>query len=457
MSSSRLWMVGAFVLGGAVLFMAALFMIGDRRNLFGGNFEAVAEFRSVSGLRAGAPVRVAGFGAGEVVSIAIPAGPEQPFRVRMRLRDDLRQLVRVDSSAAIQTDGLIGNRIVQIDGGTSDAPVVGEGGLIRSTEPLDMEDIFQRASVTVDDLGAAVMSVRDEVEEALEAFTAFAQEATTVVSDVGGDLKVISGDLASVSGGARRVVQDVEVLAAGVREGRGTVGRLMHDDQLYQQVSAVAGDVGQTVANLRATTDQVRQMVDDVRVEGPDGGLTADLRRTMGQAEEAARGLADTTDALRHNVLVRGFFNRRGFFDLADMPERLYREGQLKTGGRTPLRLWIARDLLFEEVNGSLRLTEHGRARIDSAMSEVLKYPQQTPLMVEGYAPGATRDVQYRRSQEQASQVLSYIQGRYARSPTTTAAIALGPDPVGEPPGDATTWDGVAITMYVTFDTRGGR
>jgi phospholipid/cholesterol/gamma-HCH transport system substrate-binding protein len=249
----------------------------------------------------------------------------------------------------------------------------------------------------------------------------------------------------------------VEAIVGDVRAGRGTVGKLISDDQLYRQATAMASDVQQTVASLRSTTDNVREMVEDLRVQAPGTGIADDIRRTVGQAEQAVGNLAETTEALKHNFLVRGFFTRRGFFDMGAIPEQQYREGQLELGGRTALRLWIAREHLFEEIDGALRLTADGQARLDSAMSEVLKYPPSTPLMVEGYAPGATRETRYRRSREQASQVLGYIQSRYRRDTSVTASIPLGPDTVGEPPGDVDTWDGVALTMYVMFDTRASR
>ena len=125
-------LVGAFVIGGFVLFAVGLFMIGNRRMLFGNTFHAYAEFASVAGLENGAIVRVGGLQAGEVESIQIPASPSARFRVRMRLRGDLRQLIRVDSLASIQNDGLVGNKVIQIDPGTDTSPVVEDGGTIRS-------------------------------------------------------------------------------------------------------------------------------------------------------------------------------------------------------------------------------------------------------------------------------------------------------------------------------------
>jgi phospholipid/cholesterol/gamma-HCH transport system substrate-binding protein len=124
MNARRGALVGGFVLLGLVLFGGGLFLIGDRRLLFAPQFELNSTFGRVTGLAVGARVRLAGLEAGEVLEIQIPPSPSQRFRVRMRLRDDLRPLVRQDSVPAIQTDGIVGNTFVQISLGTEDSPVV---------------------------------------------------------------------------------------------------------------------------------------------------------------------------------------------------------------------------------------------------------------------------------------------------------------------------------------------
>ena len=126
MPASRSAAVGAFVIGGLLLFAVGLFLIGDRRLLFGDTFHAYAEFSSIAGLANGATVRVAGLNAGEVESISVPGSPSGRFRVRMRIRNDLHPLVRLDSVASIQNDGLVGNKFVQIETGSDSSPAVAD-------------------------------------------------------------------------------------------------------------------------------------------------------------------------------------------------------------------------------------------------------------------------------------------------------------------------------------------
>ncbi len=77
-------------------------------------------------------------------------------------------------------------------------------------------------------------------------------------------------------------------------------------------------------------------------------GLTSDLQQTLTSARDVMSDMAETTEALKRNFLVRGFFTRRGYFDLADVSVDAYRQGVLENKERRALRIWIRAELLFE-------------------------------------------------------------------------------------------------------------
>src|SRR3954470_24410394 len=112
--------MGAFVIGGLILFGIGLFLIGDRRMLFSKSADYYTEFSQISALDSGAKVRVGGMDAGELVEVRVPPGPGAKFRVKFRVISKLFPVIRTDSVASIQTDGLLGNKFLQIDIGTTD-------------------------------------------------------------------------------------------------------------------------------------------------------------------------------------------------------------------------------------------------------------------------------------------------------------------------------------------------
>ena len=122
MARNRLVAVGAFVIFGVLLFAVGLFFIGNRRMLFDETFErlrGVREYRRAAERREGARRRH-GRRRSRRRFRCRPARRAK-FRVKMRIREDLHPLIRVDSVAIIQTDGLVGNKFVQVDAGTDQA------------------------------------------------------------------------------------------------------------------------------------------------------------------------------------------------------------------------------------------------------------------------------------------------------------------------------------------------
>src|SRR5262245_24332694 len=148
MSVSRQAALGVFLVGGLILFGVGLFWIGDRRQLFSDSIDLYTEFANISGLARGAKVRVAGLDAGEVLEIQIPPNPEARFRVHFRALAEFQSILRMNSVASIQNDGLVGNKFLQVDAGTSSAMPVTMGATIPGKEPIEIADVIYQVNET---------------------------------------------------------------------------------------------------------------------------------------------------------------------------------------------------------------------------------------------------------------------------------------------------------------------
>jgi phospholipid/cholesterol/gamma-HCH transport system substrate-binding protein len=444
MARNRLIFVGAFVIGGLLLFALGLFFIGNRRMLFDRTFAAYAEFANIGGLQNGAAVRVAGMGAGEVDEIRVPASPSGRFRVRMRLREDLHPLIRLDSVATIQTDGLVGNKYVQVDAGTDKSPIVQSGGTMQSREPFDIADMLDRMNKTIDLVTSTIIEVKGGLEDSLNSVMETAQVAQDLMVDVGKDARLIMAS-------TQKAAADMNLIISGLREGRGSVGKLLTDDAFYEKVKSIAAEAEKTAVNLREASAQAKGAVAELRGEnGPLKGITGDLQQTLASAKDAMADLAENTEALKRSFFFRGFFNKRGYFDLKDVSLQQYRQGALETRDTRVLRIWIGTPVLFErDAESRERLSEAGKVRLDSAMSQFLKYPRNSPLVVEGYArPPATRDERFLLSRTRASLVRDYLVGKFGLDSNYAGTMPMGSEAIDSPAGSE--WDGVALAMFVS-------
>jgi phospholipid/cholesterol/gamma-HCH transport system substrate-binding protein len=443
MVSSKVVGAGAFVVIGLLLFTAALFLIGERRMLFSDRFTIYTEFAKLGQLEPGAIVRVSGADAGEVTAIEVPRSPEGKFRVEMEIREDLHQLIRRDSLATSQTDGLVGAVFLNIATGTEEQPQIPEGGTIPSREPFSVADLMQQASETVALVQMTVETLKGDVEIAV-------QQIALTAEDAHGLLRDIRPDITAMAANGKSITTDTQQMIARVNNGEGSLGKLLNDDALYTRVRDIADEAKTVVANVRQMSDEARRAISDFRSDdGPAMGLFADMRVTLGQAREATADLADNMEAMKHNILLRGFFNRRGYFDLDAISPAQYREGVLENGKRKAMRIWLSSDVLYEEGPGGEVLSAEGRARVDSAMEAYLRYLPANPIVVEGFATTGTIGEQYRLSRQRAGIVREYLMGQYDLPSQSTGFIALGTDSEGSPSGTGKPWDGVSITLFL--------
>lgn len=450
MSNTRTALVGAFVLGGLALFAAGLFLIGDRRLLFAEQFEVSTALDRVSGLQVGTPVRVAGMSAGEVLEVRVPPVPSAPFIVRMRLREDLHHLVRTDSICAVQTDGLVGGAFIQITPGSDDAPIVQAGQTLEGRDMIEFADLIQEGRDTFRTVTQEVMELKDDVSAAIAAATEATQTIDTVIEDTGTELQAMVRTSTRAIDEIQDVMTDARVIVANIRKGEGTIGRLVTDDALYTRVTGLAGEAEKTMANLQAVTARARTTFDGLAADDSAARqMVRNVQGTLSEAQEVMSDLAEGTEALKRNILFRGFFRDRGFFDLDALTRDAYLDGALEGGQRVALRVWIDGDGLFATDDlGQTQLTDAGRRRIDSSMADLVRYPRDSALVVEGYAAVGEGGTPHVVSAERARLVRDYVLGRFNRRATITGVMPMGTHAPGSPGGDGR-WSGVALALFV--------
>jgi len=453
MEAKRGAWVGAFVLGGILLFAVGLFLIGDRRLLFTRHVEVAAAFGKVTGVQIGTRVRLAGLDVGEVLEIGLPARPSEKFLVRFRIRDDMRHLVRRDSVAAIQTDGLVGASFLQLSLGTDESPIVETGTVLTGTDPIEFADLIQEGRDTFRLANRELQDLTGDVSNALVSLTRIVDTTDAVVAKVGNEVERVGTIGVRVAGDVEATVADVRGVVESVRAGKGTIGRLFNDTAFYDRMDAIGRETAESARVVHETALTTRTAVQGfIAPDGMGPQMSRTIRNTLNGIEEVTSDLAEATEALKRNILFRGFFRERGFFDLDAMSREAYRAGLLERDQRTAVRIWLDAAVLFTpDADGIERLTTEGRRRIDSAMAQLVQYPRDSPLVVEGYARDSDEAEAYLSSVERSSTVRDYVLSRFRRSATLTDAMPLSAQADGSPSGDGR-WAGVALTMYVRND-----
>ena len=231
-------------------------------------------------------------------------------------------------------------------------------GTIQSREPFDITDLMTKMSDTIDTVTDTIVDLKGEIDTVLATIADTAATAQALINDVGDDARR-----------SWRPSSKVSARPAGDRgrlEGRTRYGRQAADRRCAVSEREEAGGGGEQTMVERARGERAGEGVrwPTCRAKsGPVKGVTANLQQTLTSARDVMADMAETTEALKHNFLVRGFFNQRGYFDLADVSVEDYRKGVLENKERRALRLWIKAELLFErDEKGAERLSRGARS-----------------------------------------------------------------------------------------------
>ncbi|MGH9583733.1 MAG: MlaD family protein, partial [Bryobacteraceae bacterium] len=360
-SNRKKLLVGVFLIGGAILFALGLFLIGSSQGLFASHFTVYTGFNNLDTIVPGAKVRVSGMDAGQVAGIQVPKTPSAQFRLKLQIDQKFRRLIRKDSVATIETQGMVGNKYVNVKKGSAQSPEIAVGGMLPSQEPTGMGDLMREGGALAKTLQATVKDLRKRADQAIQNVASVAGNANGMIVSVRGDVKKIASNTAHLTGNANAI-------AAGIREGHGTAGKLLTDKtvasnvaatisqarQASQKVNTLISSVQQkdlpplhkTIENTKDMTGQMDQAVGTFLAKGKKNGNTAvALRNTVHQAQRTMANLADDTEAIKNNFFFRGFFHRRGFYNLSVLTPSKYASSEFVKKPRA--RVWIAAAGLF--------------------------------------------------------------------------------------------------------------
>jgi phospholipid/cholesterol/gamma-HCH transport system substrate-binding protein len=204
--------VGIFVLVSLAVFLGVIYMLGARSRLFEARYTISAEFTDVGGLQPGATVRLAGVQIGRVTKVELPSEPGGKVRVEMKIARQFADRIRKDSEARIVTQGLLGDRIVEITVGTAKAAAVQPGETIPSRDPVDIANVLGEGAGVVRSVAALAESFREIAEEF---------QATRVMQDLGETVKT-----------ARKAADQVGRIADRVEKGPGLAHTLLYEEPI---------------------------------------------------------------------------------------------------------------------------------------------------------------------------------------------------------------------------------
>ena len=321
--------LGIFVIVAMTLFIAGIYYIGSRQNLFGSSFVLSAVFEDVNGLQEGNGVRYSGISVGTVESITILNATT--IRVDMSIKNDVRSFIKKDAMAKIGTDGLVGNVIVEISAGDGNKSEVSDGDTLKTIPKIKTDDLLQNLSSTAEDITATSQNLKLITNEIVG--------GNGMVSTLINDETLANALIASIENIQRttmdlnKVVHKTAAYVDQIDQGKTTLGYLFKDTSLKTQVSTISNDLDQLITvrtepilksllqsgeNMETATSKlsglIQQMEGDkniISLLSKDSKTAAELSEMIRNLNDGSAKFNEVMEALQHNILVRGFFRDR--------------------------------------------------------------------------------------------------------------------------------------------------
>jgi phospholipid/cholesterol/gamma-HCH transport system substrate-binding protein len=308
--------LGIFLIAGLLVLVFALYMIGKDQSMFTGNFKLRARFRDVAGLTPGNNVRYSGIQNGTVKSISIL--DDTTIEVTMSIDKAARAHIRKNSRASIGSEGLMGNKVINIMSGDPTAPLAQDNDLLPTTQHSNLDAMMGTLNQTSDN--AAIVSVElVRLVRSINGSPVFQRLlGDTSLPD---NLHMTLTNLKAASVRISNAASGMEGLVSNIRHGNGAIGALTADNDTKEKIS-------RAVSNIYAASDRLNSLMTHLDsgatvlqggMESRQGVLntllrdtafTGQLNRSMSSIETGAAAFSQNMEALKHNFLTRGYFRR---------------------------------------------------------------------------------------------------------------------------------------------------
>lgn len=309
--------LGVFVLLGLLFLILLLYMIGRNRNMFGSNFQLKARFENVQGLKAGNNVRFGGIEVGTVKRVIIL--DDTTMEVVMIVDQKMRSVIHKNAIVSIGTDGLVGNKVINIIAVKEVSPLVDDGDILLSRKQVDTDEMLRTLYKTNNEIALIAANLKVTIDQINHSTALW-----NILNDqnLPADIRQSGTNIRQATQHADDMVMILNNIALDLKNGKGSLGSLLTDtvfagnlniailkikavgdeaDSLSQQISKVVGGLQQDVNNGKGVVNALLK----------DSGMVTRLNKSLDNIQKGTDGFNQSMEALKHNILLRGYFRKQ--------------------------------------------------------------------------------------------------------------------------------------------------
>jgi len=308
--------LGLFVLASLFFLILLLYLIGKNSNMFGSNYILKAWFENVQGLKAGNNIRYAGIDIGTVKSVYIIN--DTTMEVKMIIDNKAKNIIKKNSLVYIGTDGLVGNKVVNIFSVKEDAPFAVENDILPSKKAIDTDDMMRTLSKT----NIQISKIAEDFSLTINKLNN-SQGLWKLLNDptIADNISNASFQLKKSAYKINEIANQINDITNEIKNGNGTLSKLINDENLADSLNLAINNFKNAAHEITAAGKEINNSVALISKEVNEGkgsihailkdtSVTILLEQSMKNIETGTKGFSDNMEALKHNFLFRGYFRK---------------------------------------------------------------------------------------------------------------------------------------------------
>lgn len=310
----RAIIVGIFLALGLILFVVGVLTLGGNQKTFVKKIHISSVFDDVAGLKKGNNVWFSGVPIGTISSIRF-TGPSQ-VDVSMSIAQESQQYIHRNANARISSDGLIGNKIIVIDGGSPRAPVVQDGDVLQAEKLISTDDMMK----TLQQNNQNLLSITGDFKMLSRKILQGKGTVGTLMADslMAVQLRSAMSNLAATTATAARMAVQLDKFSNKLNTKGGLTDKMLTDTVTFNRFKSAVAKLDQSAANAATLTNNLNKASDKLnRTDNTLGVLLNDPKKAeqvksmIDNLQQSSVKLNDNMEALQSNFFFKGFFKKR--------------------------------------------------------------------------------------------------------------------------------------------------
>lgn len=302
--------LGILVISGSLFLIFSLYMIGRNQNIFGSSIPVLAQIDNVNGLVPGNNVRFKGLEVGTVKSIEMEN--DSTIMITMLIHKSMQSHIKKNALITINTDGLMGNKLVQIHPQPGDAAIIEEGDILNSLKQIGTDEMLEKLNSTGQYLELTLINLA-EITERLNK----SEAVWEILADpeLALDLRGAVKELHSAGQNASAMAKAGKSMMETLEQGDGIVNNLFTDSLMNQNLERSLDQLNQTSSDAAEVMGSMKTLLESIEEgKGTAGLILSDtafreqLIRTMENVEQSTDKLNENMEAMKSNFLFRGYY-----------------------------------------------------------------------------------------------------------------------------------------------------